>query len=47
MRAHPLDVWQVLIEELVDARRQLHCFATFQRAKSTKRFRLRASVTLR
>lgn len=47
MVAHTLDVWEVMIEELMDAGRKFHSFLICQREKSTSCLRLRASMTLR
>ena len=45
--AHPLDVREVLIEELMHRGGKLHSFLSCQRAKSTRFLRLCASATLR
>jgi hypothetical protein len=47
MVADPFDMGEILIEELTDAGGQFHSFLSCQREKSTRFFRLRASVTLR
>ena len=45
--ADPLDVWEILVEELVDKGVELHAFLFCQREKSTRFLRLLASATLR
>ena len=47
MVAHPLDVWEVVMEELTDTGIEFHVFRRCQREKSNRRLRLRASATLR